>query len=46
MEDVLGEYYRMNLGNDNLEFKGSPDDIRWKQWHNLQSAEELYKKAS
>lgn len=32
LEKVLGEYYRMNLGVDNMEFTGSPDDLRWKKW--------------
>lgn len=32
LEKVLGEYYRINMGKDNMEFKGSPDDERWKQW--------------
>ncbi len=45
MEDVLGEYYRMNLGKDNLDFHGSPDEARWNAWHNLQSAEDKLKKA-
>jgi phenol hydroxylase P3 protein len=32
LEKVLGEYYRINLGVDNMEFHGSPDDLRWKEW--------------
>ena len=32
LEKVLGEYYRINIGVDNLEFAQSPDDKRWKQW--------------
>jgi len=46
MEDVLGEYYRMNLGVDNLDFKGSPDEARWNAWHNLKPADDKLKKAS
>jgi phenol hydroxylase P3 protein len=29
-----------------MEFHGSPDEVRWNAWHNLQSAEEKLKKAS
>ena len=32
LEKVLGEYYRLNLGADNLDMKGSPDEKRWKEW--------------
>ena len=46
MEDVLGEYYRINLGVDNLDFHGSPDEERWNAWHNLQPAEDKLKEAS
>ncbi len=46
MEDVLGQYYRMNLGADNLDFHGSPDEARWAAWHNLETAEDKLKKAS
>ena len=45
VETVLKDYYRMNLGADNLDYKGSPDEKRWNEWHNLRSAEDL-KKAS
>ena len=40
LNDVLGEYYRLNNGVDNLEYNGSPDDQRWREWKGLQSAEE------
>ncbi len=46
IEKVLGDYYRMNLGSDNLGYHGSPDEARWNDWHNLQSAEDALKKAS
>lgn len=46
MEKVLGDYYRMNLGSDNLDYRGSPDEARWNEWHDLQSAEDALKKAS
>ena len=46
MEDVLGEYYKINLGTDNLDFHGSPDEARWNAWHNLEPAEDKLKKAS
>ena len=32
LEQVLSEYYRMNVGVDNLDIKGSPDEKRWKEW--------------
>src|SRR5690554_5239159 len=32
VEDVLRDYYRMNVGADNMDIKGSPDEERWKQW--------------
>ncbi len=46
MEDVLGKYYKINLGVDNMDFHGSPDEARWNTWHNLQPAEAKMKKAS
>jgi len=36
----------MNLGSDNLDFHGSPDEARWNSWHNLEPAEDKLKKAS
>ncbi|HBO12855.1 MAG TPA: phenol 2-monooxygenase [Halieaceae bacterium] len=45
IEKVLSEYYRINMGKDNLDFHGSPDEARWNAWHNLESAEERLKKA-
>lgn len=32
LEKVLSEYYRMNVGADNLDMKGSPDERRWNEW--------------
>lgn len=32
LEEVLTEYYRMTMGEDNLDMKGSPDEQRWKKW--------------
>ncbi|MCP5215722.1 MAG: YHS domain-containing protein [Pseudomonadales bacterium] len=32
VETVLKDYYRLNMGADNMEFTGSPDDQRWKAW--------------
>ncbi|MEZ5840137.1 MAG: YHS domain-containing protein [Hyphomicrobiales bacterium] len=32
VEDVL-KWYRMNLGADNLDFSGSPEDKLWTEWH-------------
>lgn len=32
VEDVLRDYYHINLGADNLDMKGSPDEARWNQW--------------
>lgn len=32
LEEVLSEYYRMSMGEDNLDMKGSPDEQRWKKW--------------
>lgn len=32
VETVLKDYYRLNLGVDNMDFVGSPDDQRWKTW--------------
>nr|BAH89591.1 methane/phenol/toluene hydroxylase [uncultured bacterium] len=32
VETVLKDYYRLNMGADNMEFVGSPDDQRWKSW--------------
>jgi len=46
MEDVLGDYYKINLGVDNMDFHGSPDEERWNLWHNLQPAENKLKQAS
>ena len=36
----------MNLGVDNMEFHGSPDEERWNAWHNLESSADKLKKAS
>lgn len=33
-ETIFSDYYNMNLGTDNLDFHGSPDDMRWKKWKN------------
>ena len=30
--DEVMEYYRMGLGEMNLDYKGSPDEERWKKW--------------
>ncbi|WP_428036977.1 YHS domain-containing protein, partial [Amphritea sp.] len=30
--EVLSDYYRMNVGVDNLDIKGSPDEVRWNKW--------------
>ena len=35
VETVLRDYYRLNLGVDNLDYRGSPDEKRWKQWKNI-----------
>ena len=32
VETVLKDYYRINMGADNMEYSGSPDDLRWKVW--------------
>ncbi|TVQ72882.1 MAG: YHS domain-containing protein, partial [Oceanospirillales bacterium] len=32
VEEVLRDYYKLNLGADNLDIKGSPDEQRWKEW--------------
>ncbi len=32
VETVLKDYYRINMGADNMEYAGSPDDLRWKAW--------------
>lgn len=32
VEEVLRDYYKMNLGEDNMDFKGSPDEQRWNEW--------------
>ena len=32
LEKVLSEYYRINVGADNLDMKGSPDERRWNEW--------------
>ena len=32
LEKVLTEYYNFNNGTDNLDFKDSPDEKRWKKW--------------
>lgn len=32
VETVLKDYYRLNMGADNMEFVGSPDEQRWKAW--------------
>jgi phenol hydroxylase P3 protein len=32
LEDILRDYYHMNVGTDNLDIKGSPDEVRWKKW--------------
>ena len=32
VETVLKDYYRLNMGADNMEYTGSPDDLRWKVW--------------
>ena len=46
VETVLKDYYRINMGTDNLEYVGSPDEARWNAWHNIESAEDKMKKAS
>ncbi len=35
VEDVLRDYYQFNVGADNLDIKGSPDEERWKKWKNI-----------
>ena len=30
--DILKDFYRMNVGADNMDIKGSPDEKRWKAW--------------
>ncbi len=32
LETVMREYYGMDVGVDNLDMKGSPDEQRWKEW--------------
>ncbi|MFX6540779.1 YHS domain-containing protein, partial [Acinetobacter baumannii] len=32
LETMLRDYYRMNVGADNLDIEGSPDQQRWKKW--------------
>ena len=32
VDDILKDYYRMNVGHDNLDMKGSPDEARWNKW--------------
>jgi len=32
VEDILKDYYKFNVGADNLDIKGSPDEQRWQQW--------------
>ncbi len=32
LENMLREYYRFNVGADNLDIEGSPDQQRWKKW--------------
>jgi phenol/toluene 2-monooxygenase (NADH) P3/A3 len=35
LENVL-KWYNLNLGADNMDFTGSPEDVRWKQWKGLE----------
>ena len=30
--DILKDYYKMNVGVDNMDIKGSPDEVRWNKW--------------
>lgn len=32
LENMLRAYYRFNVGADNLDIEGSPDQQRWKKW--------------
>ena len=32
VEDILRDYYQINLGADNLDINGSPDLQRWQRW--------------
>ena len=34
LEEVLSEYYRINVGVDNMDFKGSADQKNWEKWKN------------
>ena len=32
LDDILTDYYRMNIGVDNMDFKGSVDEANWNKW--------------
>ncbi|MET4163524.1 phenol hydroxylase P3 protein [Marinobacterium sp. MBR-111] len=32
LAEILTDYCGINLGADNLDIKGSPDEVRWKKW--------------
>ncbi|MDR0235351.1 aromatic/alkene/methane monooxygenase hydroxylase/oxygenase subunit alpha [Acinetobacter sp.] len=32
LESILRDYYNFNVGADNLDIEGSPDQKRWKKW--------------
>jgi phenol hydroxylase P3 protein len=32
LESILSDYYNFNVGADNLDIEGSPDQQRWKKW--------------
>ncbi|MCY1351252.1 YHS domain protein [compost metagenome] len=43
VESVVRDYYRINIGEDNFDYEGSPDQRRWQAWHGGAPAEELPK---
>jgi len=32
LEKILSDYYQLNVGVDNMDFKGSVDEARWNEW--------------
>jgi phenol hydroxylase P3 protein len=42
LEDVL-KWYRLNQGEDNMDYVGSPDEKRWKQWKGMDTDDDATK---
>jgi len=45
LPSVVENYYNIRMGIDNMDYHGSPDEARWKEWKGLRSVEDKLKEA-